>query len=380
MAIFADEATNLRADDPRCSARRCDRQPRVRGAERRVPAHARVRPRDPARRPRDRRRRSTPRSRGSRQTRALLGRPSCRAWPASSARPRATSPRHRRGDRRCSRRTTSSPSAWTASSCRPATSRSTTARSTTDAENYKEFWYTMVGLAGEGQNFDGNGQYVRFQTGGGDQTVSTGTTVGGTTDRLFGNAVRADRHAPASSRASARRTGPTSPCYTQALPDLNGAATGAPDRRRVAPAQRRRAAAAAGARRRGRRPPVGAGRARDEDRAIRKHSRDFVAIIVARRWSRSASAATSSSNQRFYLPHVGAGRRRDFVELKAESPTAQSVTPGQGQTVDDRGRRRRRDHEGRPRRRPRRRDDEDPAQVHADLQGRDRCCCARRRA
>ena len=42
------------------------------------------------------------------------------------------------------------------------------------AENYKEFWYTMVGLAGEGQNFDGNGSYVRFQTGGGTQTVSSG--------------------------------------------------------------------------------------------------------------------------------------------------------------------------------------------------------------
>src|SRR4029078_9864573 len=45
----------------------------------------------------------------------------------------------------------------------------------TNEENYKEFWYTMVGLAGEGQNFDGNGQYVRFQPGGGDQTVSLGT-------------------------------------------------------------------------------------------------------------------------------------------------------------------------------------------------------------
>src|SRR5204862_8137205 len=33
----------------------------------------------------------------------------------------------------------------------------------TNRENYKEFWYTMVGLASEGQNFDGNGPYVRFQ-------------------------------------------------------------------------------------------------------------------------------------------------------------------------------------------------------------------------
>jgi len=32
----------------------------------------------------------------------------------------------------------------------------------TGEENYKEFWYSMVGLAGEGQDFDGNGMYVRF--------------------------------------------------------------------------------------------------------------------------------------------------------------------------------------------------------------------------
>jgi ABC-type transporter Mla subunit MlaD len=58
----------------------------------------------------------------------------------------------------------------------------------TGLPNYKEFWQTMVGLSGEGQNFDGNGMYVRFQTGGGAQTVSTGPTgvssfVG---DPLFG--------------------------------------------------------------------------------------------------------------------------------------------------------------------------------------------------
>ena len=36
----------------------------------------------------------------------------------------------------------------------------------------------MVGLAGEGQNFDGNGAYVRFQPGGGSQTVSLGDAAG----------------------------------------------------------------------------------------------------------------------------------------------------------------------------------------------------------
>src|SRR3712207_8711478 len=49
----------------------------------------------------------------------------------------------------------------------------------TGVENYKEFWYTMVGLAGESQNFDGNGQYVRFQPGGGTQTLSSGRSNSG---------------------------------------------------------------------------------------------------------------------------------------------------------------------------------------------------------
>ena len=36
-----------------------------------------------------------------------------------------------------------------------------------DIENYKEFWYAMVGLAAEGQGFDGNGTILRLQAAGG---------------------------------------------------------------------------------------------------------------------------------------------------------------------------------------------------------------------
>ena len=50
----------------------------------------------------------------------------------------------------------------------------------TGVENYKEFWQSQVALAGESQNFDGNGQYTRFQPGGGDQTfTTTNTRLGG---------------------------------------------------------------------------------------------------------------------------------------------------------------------------------------------------------
>jgi phospholipid/cholesterol/gamma-HCH transport system substrate-binding protein len=100
---------------------------------------------------------------------------------------------------------------------------------TSDAENYKEFWYAMVGLAGEGQNFDGNGMYVRFQPGGGDQTISTGKIGPLTGDTLFANAVAK----PLGTRPkfTGRRTPykPDVPCYTNKIPDLNGAATGPPD-------------------------------------------------------------------------------------------------------------------------------------------------------
>jgi virulence factor Mce-like protein len=99
---------------------------------------------------------------------------------------------------------------------------------TTGKENYKEFWYAMVGLAGEGQNFDGNGMYVRFQPGGGIQTVSTGKgTLSG--EELFGrNDLKPIGNRPIypGKRPPYR---PDVPCYTQKIPDLNGAPTGRPD-------------------------------------------------------------------------------------------------------------------------------------------------------
>ncbi len=58
----------------------------------------------------------------------------------------------------------------------------------TGAENYKEFFWGLVGLSGEGQNFDGNGMYVRFQPGGGSQAVSLGTAGSGR-GQVFGNNV-----------------------------------------------------------------------------------------------------------------------------------------------------------------------------------------------
>jgi phospholipid/cholesterol/gamma-HCH transport system substrate-binding protein len=67
--------------------------------------------------------------------------------------------------------------------------------------------------------------------------------------------------------------------------------------------------------------------------AIQKHMRDFIAIIAM---SIFALAVTGYilSHQRFYLPNWVPVLGTNFFELKGEFSTAQSVTPGQGQTVD----------------------------------------------
>jgi phospholipid/cholesterol/gamma-HCH transport system substrate-binding protein len=96
---------------------------------------------------------------------------------------------------------------------------------TTGVESYKEFWYSMVGLAGEGASFDGNGMYVRFQPGGGDDTLKMGPA----SNPLYGNAIVP----PIGTRPAYTGQRPPYksdvPCYQSTPPDLNGAATGPPD-------------------------------------------------------------------------------------------------------------------------------------------------------
>ncbi len=114
----------------------------------------------------------------------------------------------------------------------------------TGVENYKELFYGLVGLAGEGQNFDANGQYVRFQIGGGSTTRSTGRTNTGT-EAFFNTALPSLGTRPVfPGRRPPYR--PDAPCFRQELPDVNGAATGPPDGR---PFTGPPAATASGARR-----------------------------------------------------------------------------------------------------------------------------------
>jgi phospholipid/cholesterol/gamma-HCH transport system substrate-binding protein len=87
---------------------------------------------------------------------------------------------------------------------------------TNGVENYKEFFYTLVGLSGEGQNSDGNGAYVRFRVGGGAQRL--------TLDDQFGNNIAV----PLGNRPfyPGRRPPyrPEEPCHRQQRPELNGPA------------------------------------------------------------------------------------------------------------------------------------------------------------
>jgi phospholipid/cholesterol/gamma-HCH transport system substrate-binding protein len=100
----------------------------------------------------------------------------------------------------------------------------------TGLKSYQEFFQTTVGLAGESQNFDGNGSYTRFMSGGGAYPVQTdvvqGQTDGQNPAPLFGSATSP----PVGTRPA--RGGkppykPNSPCYKQKPPNLDSAKIGA---------------------------------------------------------------------------------------------------------------------------------------------------------
>lgn len=90
--------------------------------------------------------------------------------------------------------------------------------------NYKDFAYAVTGYAGETQNYDGNGPYIRFQTGGGPQLLGSQIPGGGfENESQYGRAVAAPIGTqPVMGNKPAFRT--DVPCYVNAVPDLNGPA------------------------------------------------------------------------------------------------------------------------------------------------------------
>ncbi len=98
---------------------------------------------------------------------------------------------------------------------------------TTGVENYKEFWYSLVGLAGLGQTFDGNGPVSKFLVGNSGQTVkSKEVTIVGAKTRPGLRLLARSPLPPLGTRpafpAEEPSYQPLQPCYKQTLPEFNG--------------------------------------------------------------------------------------------------------------------------------------------------------------
>jgi len=99
--------------------------------------------------------------------------------------------------------------------------------------NYREFFYAAVQVAGESQSFDGNGSYVRFQSGGGPTLVEAPNPRGSGIQNtlVFGNTLEPPTGVQPALPASPPPFRMDVPCHTNPLSDVNGpaAAVGPPD-------------------------------------------------------------------------------------------------------------------------------------------------------
>jgi phospholipid/cholesterol/gamma-HCH transport system substrate-binding protein len=90
---------------------------------------------------------------------------------------------------------------------------------------YQELLQTSVGLAGAGQNFDGNGRYLRSTPAGGSIPVQTGNL--GSQGPLFGNAVLQPLGTRPAWPSQAPPVNSSRACFQNTAPDLNRVSTGA---------------------------------------------------------------------------------------------------------------------------------------------------------
>jgi phospholipid/cholesterol/gamma-HCH transport system substrate-binding protein len=100
---------------------------------------------------------------------------------------------------------------------------------TSGVENYKEFWYSLAGLAGLGSTFNGNGEVAKFVVGSSGHTVRSqpSSIVGanipaGSGLRLLGRAPSPPLGTRPAFPGSEPEYKPLVPCYTQKLPNING--------------------------------------------------------------------------------------------------------------------------------------------------------------
>lgn len=101
--------------------------------------------------------------------------------------------------------------------------------STSGVENYKEFWYSLVGLAGIGQGFDGNGNFTKFLVGNSGQTLVSqparpvgGVPIKGSGLKLLARSPLSPEGTRPAFPAEEPPYKPLVPCDTQTLPEFNG--------------------------------------------------------------------------------------------------------------------------------------------------------------
>jgi ABC-type transporter Mla subunit MlaD len=100
--------------------------------------------------------------------------------------------------------------------------------STSGVEDYKEFWYSLVGVNGLGQGFDGNGTTGRFVVGTSGQTLKSqkAASLGSSTYSNSFQLLARSPLQPLGTRpaypAQEPEYQPLVPCYTQTLPNFNG--------------------------------------------------------------------------------------------------------------------------------------------------------------
>ena len=187
-----------------------------------------------------------------------------------------------------------------------------------NTENYKEFWYALVGMAGEGQFFDGNGGYLRLQAAHGPTQIVTGKTN-------YSNFpfIGAPTLPPLSTRPAYGNKLPpfvrSVPCASSPVPDVNNAVVDRPARR-CEPER-------PGARRQGRRR-----RRRRLMRGVRKQLRNaiWLGVMVA---VGLLVGGYLLAHQRVNWPTWTPGLGKEYFTLNAEFTNSAGVLPGQGNAV-----------------------------------------------
>jgi phospholipid/cholesterol/gamma-HCH transport system substrate-binding protein len=100
--------------------------------------------------------------------------------------------------------------------------------STSGVEDYKEFWYSLVGLSGIGEGFNGNGTSAKFVVGSSGETLKSqkaaalGSSAGSNNFQLLARAPQKPLGTRPAYPAQEPEYKPMVQCYTQALPNFNG--------------------------------------------------------------------------------------------------------------------------------------------------------------